>query len=132
MNYTTRQKDLKIEFFKNCAIKKTCSSIIEENIQDGGDIMEGYETIWKKWNVRGIVQGVGFRYFVKNTARALGVRGYVKNEPDGSVTIVAGGNSEQIKELFRRFMEGNGYSYISDYDEEDLPNQEYVDFHVEF
>ncbi|WP_448378644.1 acylphosphatase, partial [Fervidobacterium sp.] len=37
--------------------------------------MEG--TIWKKWNVRGIVQGVGFRHFVKNVARAIGVKGYV-------------------------------------------------------
>ncbi|ABS61130.1 acylphosphatase [Fervidobacterium nodosum] len=88
--------------------------------------------VWKKWNVRGVVQGVGFRHFVKNVARAIGVRGYVKNEDDGSVTIVAGGNDEQIKELFRRIMEGNGWSYISDYDEIDLPKQEYKDFHVEF
>ncbi|WP_448375868.1 acylphosphatase [Fervidobacterium sp.] len=94
--------------------------------------MEVYGTIWKKWNVRGVVQGVGFRHFVKNVARAIGVKGYVKNEPDGSVTIVAGGNIEQIKELFRRFMEGNGWSYISDYDELDIPQQEYKDFHVEF
>ncbi|WP_029683877.1 acylphosphatase [Thermotogota bacterium JGI 0000106-O11] len=92
--------------------------------------MEG--TIWKKWNVRGIVQGVGFRHFVKNVARAIGVKGYVKNEMDGSVTIVAGGNSEQLNELFKRVMEGNGWSYITDYDEEILPPQDYKDFHVEF
>ncbi|MFN3692176.1 MAG: acylphosphatase [Fervidobacterium sp.] len=93
------------------------------------------EEIWKRWNVRGIVQGVGFRHFVKNIARSIGVRGYVKNEEDGSVTIVAGGNNEQISELFRRIMEGNGWSYISDYDEQELLPENYKtykDFHVEF
>ncbi|ODN30081.1 acylphosphatase [Fervidobacterium thailandense] len=87
---------------------------------------------WKKWVVRGIVQGVGFRHFVKNVARALGVRGYVKNEMDGSVTVVAGGNAEQLNELKRRILEGNGWSYVSDIEEFDLPEQEYKDFHVEF
>lgn len=90
------------------------------------------EEIWKKWNVRGIVQGVGFRHFVKNVARAIGVRGYVKNEDDGSVTILAGGNKEQIAELFRKIMEGNGWSHISDYEEQDLPVQDYKQFHIEF
>lgn len=97
------------------------------------------EEIWKRWNVRGTVQGVGFRHFVKNIARAIGVRGYVKNEEDGSVTIVAGGNREQIYELFRRIMDGNGWSYVSDYDEYELSFEDcqrykeaYKDFHVEF
>ncbi|MCX7654587.1 MAG: acylphosphatase [Fervidobacterium sp.] len=90
------------------------------------------EEIWKKWNFRGIVQGVGFRHFVKTIARAIGVKGYVKNEDDGSVTVVAGGNREQISELFKRIMEGNGWSHISDYDEKELQKQEYKDFHVEF
>lgn len=37
----------------------------------------------------GRVQGVGFRKFVKTKAQQLGVKGYVKNLPDGTVEVVA-------------------------------------------
>ncbi|MBP7333689.1 MAG: acylphosphatase, partial [Candidatus Cloacimonas sp.] len=37
----------------------------------------------------GRVQGVGFRYFVWKTASELGIKGYVNNQWDGSVKIVA-------------------------------------------
>ena len=37
----------------------------------------------------GKVQGVGFRFYTQKTARELGVRGFVKNERDGSVYIEA-------------------------------------------
>lgn len=88
--------------------------------------------IWEKWSVHGIVQGVGFRHFVKTVARAIGVKGYVKNEDDGSVTIVAGGLYEQLQELKKRVLEGNGWSYVSELKVEQLPAQEYKDFRVEF
>ncbi|HCI28813.1 MAG TPA: acylphosphatase [Fervidobacterium sp.] len=90
------------------------------------------DMIWKKWNIVGIVQGVGFRHFVKNSAKLIGVKGYIKNEADGSVTIVAGGNIEQLNELLKRAIEGNGWSYVYRVDENDLSPQEYTDFHVEF
>lgn len=39
--------------------------------------------------VRGQVQGVGFRWFVSRHARGLGIGGYVRNLPDGSVEVLA-------------------------------------------
>ncbi len=42
-------------------------------------------------NVSGRVQGVGYRYFVTDRAREIGVTGYAKNLADGSVEIVAEG-----------------------------------------
>ncbi len=42
---------------------------------------------------RGEVQGVGYRYFVTGCARAAGVTGYVRNQPDGSVVMVAEGDA---------------------------------------
>lgn len=52
-----------------------------------------------KFTVFGVVQGVGFRYFVARNASSLGLRGYVRNEFDGTVTGVAIGNPESIEKL---------------------------------
>ncbi len=47
--------------------------------------------------VRGRVQGVGFRYFVKQMAEAFDVRGTVRNTSDGDVEIVASGSSANLR-----------------------------------
>ncbi|HEU4753695.1 MAG TPA: acylphosphatase [Armatimonadota bacterium] len=51
--------------------------------------------------VRGTVQGVGFRAFVVREARRLGLRGYVRNRPDGSVEACAEGPETSLR-LFER------------------------------
>jgi acylphosphatase len=43
--------------------------------------------------VSGMVQGVGFRWFVARHARSLGLGGYARNLPDGRVEIVASGEA---------------------------------------
>lgn len=52
-----------------------------------------------KFTVYGLVQGVGFRYFVARNASSLGLRGFVRNEYDGSVTGVAVGPATGIEKL---------------------------------
>ncbi len=47
--------------------------------------------------VRGVVQGVGFRYFAYRRASELQVKGSVKNEADGSVFVVAEGDRSAIE-----------------------------------
>jgi acylphosphatase len=49
--------------------------------------------------VRGRVQGVFFRASAQREARQLGLAGWVKNRPDGSVEIVAEGEEDQVKDL---------------------------------
>ncbi|MBE9141570.1 acylphosphatase [Nodosilinea sp. LEGE 07088] len=49
--------------------------------------------------VHGVVQGVGFRYHTCQVAQELGVKGFVRNQPDGTVEIVAVGTSDQLKTL---------------------------------
>ncbi|MCA9705913.1 MAG: acylphosphatase [Myxococcales bacterium] len=49
--------------------------------------------------VRGRVQGVGYRAAVRKQARALSLRGWVRNEPDGAVTVVAEGPREDLQAL---------------------------------
>src|SRR5437016_12492562 len=51
--------------------------------------------------VRGDVQGVGFRYFVQRKANQLGLRGWVRNNDDGTVEVVAEGDRAQLEELAR-------------------------------
>lgn len=51
--------------------------------------------------VRGRVQGVGFRRYVRNWARKLGLAGWVRNEADGSVRLVAEGDAEGLDRLTR-------------------------------
>ncbi|MBD3340986.1 MAG: acylphosphatase [Candidatus Lokiarchaeota archaeon] len=50
-------------------------------------------------DVYGYVQGVFFRYTTRKIARKLGLTGYVKNMPNGSVHIVAEGPESDLKEL---------------------------------
>lgn len=52
--------------------------------------------------VSGEVQGVGFRYFVREAARALGIRGWTRNLEDGSVEIEAAGGPAMMAEFRRR------------------------------
>lgn len=56
----------------------------------------------KKINVYGIVQGVGFRWATQAVARKIGIFGNVRNNPDGSVTIVAQGDSLKLAEFISK------------------------------
>ena len=56
--------------------------------------------------VSGLVQGVGFRYFVTRNAQQLGLKGYVKNLYDGSVLTVVEGEKGVIEELFKKLKIG--------------------------
>ncbi len=56
--------------------------------------------------VRGDVQGVGFRYFVQRTADALGLQGWVRNNDDGTVEVVAEGDKPKLEQLKRSLEEG--------------------------
>lgn len=49
----------------------------------------------------GRVQGVGFRFTAANLAQDLDVTGWVKNEFDGSVSMVAEGEEDQLMELLQ-------------------------------
>jgi len=58
----------------------------------------------------GRVQGVGFRWTAARAARQAGVVGWVRNELDGSVHLVAEGRAEQLEQLLhlvRAGMEGH-------------------------
>lgn len=49
--------------------------------------------------VRGRVQGVAYRFYTQTRARTLGVTGWVRNNPDGSVRLVAEGKRSALEAL---------------------------------
>jgi acylphosphatase len=59
-----------------------------------------------RYVVRGVVQGVGFRWFVLREAQRLELRGWVSNLRDGSVEVVAEGPPASLSELERVLARG--------------------------
>ena len=64
--------------------------------------------------VHGVVQGVGFRWFAERTARALGLCGWVRNRPDGTVETVAEGDERAVGEYLARLRSGPSGSRVDD------------------
>lgn len=60
----------------------------------------------RRFVVRGRVQGVGFRWFVEREAHILAVAGWVRNNTDGSVEVLAQGTCDQLSGLRSRLREG--------------------------
>ena len=56
--------------------------------------------------IRGRVQGVGFRWFVEKEASEIGVAGWVRNNDNGTVEVLATGTSEQLSALHKCLREG--------------------------
>jgi acylphosphatase len=65
-------------------------------------------------SIRGRVQGVGFRYFVRREAIRLGLGGWVSNERDGSVRLVAEGPQDALEELVRSVSDGPADALVED------------------
>ncbi|HXE89512.1 MAG TPA: acylphosphatase [Terriglobales bacterium] len=71
----------------------------------------------RRYIVRGRVQGVGFRWFVEREARTLGIHGWVRNNADGSVEVLAMGTREQVTALRARLQAGPRAARVDAVDE---------------
>ena len=81
--------------------------------------------------VRGIVQGVGFRYFVYRKAKEMGVQGFVKNRGDGSVYIEAVAGRPLIEELINSLRGGPREAHVTDVQVEwETPAEQFRDFEI--
>ena len=67
--------------------------------------------------IRGRVQGVGFRWYVREVARAAGVSGWVRNNPDGSVELAASGPAASLTELREAVQAGPPGARVATVDE---------------
>jgi acylphosphatase len=64
--------------------------------------------------ISGRVQGVGFRWFVREEARRLGLSGWVTNLPDGEVEVRAGGEGASLQRLRRALEVGPTGAVVSE------------------
>jgi acylphosphatase len=71
----------------------------------------------RRFLVRGRVQGVGFRWFVEREAHILGLAGWVRNNADGAVEVLAQGTVEQLSSLRDRLRQGPRAARVDRVDE---------------
>lgn len=83
--------------------------------------------------VHGDVQGVGFRYYTQRHASDHSVKGWVRNQADGSVEILAQGTETQLRHFLHIIEKGPAYANVSRLDVEDVESQDiFKDFRVTF
>jgi acylphosphatase len=75
------------------------------------------EKLARRFVVRGRVQGVGFRWFVEREAHILGIAGWVRNNSDSSVEVLAMGTRDQLAGLRSRLREGPRAARVDDVEE---------------
>jgi acylphosphatase len=78
--------------------------------------------------VKGKVQGVYYRQSTKRQAIEFGLTGRVKNMPDGSVHVIATGNTEQLNKLILWCKAGPSNAIVTDLIIEELPPLFFTDF----
>ena len=79
-----------------------------------------------KYIVHGFVQGVGFRFFVYQKAKLLKLKGYAKNLWDGTVEVVAEGDSAALDILYNELKKGPSRADVS------LVERNYYDYTGQF
>lgn len=76
------------------------------------------DMVAKRFFVSGVVQGVGYRFFVIRSAQRLGVTGWVKNLKDGRVEAYAIGSAKALKDFRRELGRGPAGASVDDVIEE--------------
>ena len=83
--------------------------------------------------VTGLVQGVGFRYFVMREAQKFNLKGFVKNLHSGEVLTVIEGEKAGAEEMIKKLKVGPIHASVKsckvDWQE---PKNEFTDFEVRF
>ncbi|PJZ71343.1 acylphosphatase [Leptospira perolatii] len=67
-----------------------------------------------KIRIRGIVQGVGFRYFILQRAQECRLKGYTMNLPGGEVEAVVEGDKVFIEDFYKAVQRGPSQAKISE------------------
>jgi acylphosphatase len=87
----------------------------------------------RRFIINGIVQGVGYRFFVLRAAARHQVLGTVRNCSGGSVEVVAEGERQAMDEFKNDLATGPALARVTDIEETDLPvTRRFRDFRVDY
>lgn len=76
-----------------------------------------------RYLINGRVQGVGFRWFVLREAGRLGLEGYVRNLPDGTVEVVARGTQDTMEALEQVLARGPSAARVEGVEKQEVTHQ---------
>ena len=88
--------------------------------------------IQKKIFINGRVQGVAFRKYANQSAKKMGIAGFVKNQDDGSVYIEAEGQKEDLDLFIEWCHKGSPFSKVESVDIKDGAPYNYTSFDIIF
>ncbi|MGO1592205.1 MAG: acylphosphatase [Ancrocorticia sp.] len=80
--------------------------------------------------ITGLVQGVGFRYWALGAATTHGVYGWVRNEPDSSVSAHIEGDAEAVSAMVSALWKGPRWGHVENIEVSDSSFEGYQDFGV--
>jgi acylphosphatase len=83
-----------------------------------------------RYRVKGRVQGVGYRYFVLREAESLGVYGFARNLPDGTVEVLGEGTEETLARFEEKLRAGPSFSRVEGLEREAVPSRDAEGFHI--
>jgi len=83
--------------------------------------------------VHGMVQRVAFRAYARDAARRIGVTGWVRNVPDGTVEAVVEGGQQDVEAMLAWLRKGSPYSRVEKVSVyEEPPTGEFIDFDIRY
>lgn len=77
----------------------------------------------RRWVVHGLVQGVGFRWFVMREAERLRLGGFVRNLRDGTVEVVSQGSDAALDALEQLLRRGPSHARVDDVERLQVPGE---------
>jgi len=86
--------------------------------------------VCKYFKVIGKVQGVSFRAFTQRQARLLNLTGWVKNNSDGSVALVACGSQDALTSMEAWLHIGSDWARVDRVLVEEAESEDYDDFNI--
>ena len=86
----------------------------------------------RRYIVKGRVQGVGFRYFTHRVAEALGIRGWVKNLPNGAVEGYAEGDENPMEQFLTGIKKGPSLGLVEEVEVGEVEPEGFQKFSIEW
>jgi acylphosphatase len=90
------------------------------------------QVIARRFTVQGRVQGVGYRWFARQEAEALRIRGYVRNLRNGDVEVYAIGAPETLEQLRAILEQGPFGARVTAVQEQEAPLEPHSSFEITF